>query len=177
MRFHMIKTAVTAWLCVVGVNINSSRDIASRGYFMFRVDASVGNHARNRFDAHRSGDNRLSVVANDWHYFVMPDSVKEMLRSDGTAFTVIGDSNIVAGVLPIPMVRPNIPLSSAWLPRRIQDTEIAPLTNYVAAGGFLFVGSSAFTRNPDGTTRTNFALASAMGVNMVNPGLTNWVSI
>ena len=34
-----------------------------------------------------------------WHYFVMPDSVKEALRSDGTAFTVIGDSNIVAGVL------------------------------------------------------------------------------
>jgi hypothetical protein len=48
------------------------------------------------------------------------------------------------------------------------------LTNYVASGGFLFVGSSSFTRNTNGTTRTNFALASAMGVNMVNPGLTNW---
>ena len=34
-----------------------------------------------------------------WHYFVMPDAVKEALRSDGTAFTVIGDSNILAGVL------------------------------------------------------------------------------
>src|SRR5438067_13278140 len=32
----------------------------------------------------------------DWHYFVMPDSMKEALRSDGTAFTVIGDSNITA---------------------------------------------------------------------------------
>src|SRR5215831_18182875 len=29
----------------------------------------------------------------DWHYFVMPDSVKEALRSDGTPFAVIGDSN------------------------------------------------------------------------------------
>src|SRR5271167_2752501 len=34
-----------------------------------------------------------------WHYFVMPDSVKEALRSDGTKFTVVGDSNIVSGVL------------------------------------------------------------------------------
>ncbi|HXJ71350.1 MAG TPA: hypothetical protein VNM37_00810, partial [Candidatus Dormibacteraeota bacterium] len=25
----------------------------------------------------------------DWHYFVMPESVKEALRSDGTAFSVV----------------------------------------------------------------------------------------
>src|SRR5689334_8425718 len=29
----------------------------------------------------------------NWHYFVMPEAIKEALRSDGTAFTVIGDSN------------------------------------------------------------------------------------
>src|ERR1043166_9678968 len=33
----------------------------------------------------------------DWHYFVMPDSLKEAMHSDGTAFTVVGDSNIIAG--------------------------------------------------------------------------------
>ncbi len=35
----------------------------------------------------------------DWNYFVMPESVEEMFRSDGTAFTVVGDSNISAGAL------------------------------------------------------------------------------
>src|ERR1051326_8065316 len=35
----------------------------------------------------------------DWHYLVMPEAMKEALRSDGTAFTVVGDSNITAGVL------------------------------------------------------------------------------
>src|SRR5271155_293257 len=35
----------------------------------------------------------------NWHYFFMPDSVKEALRSDGTAFTVVGDSNIISGQL------------------------------------------------------------------------------
>src|SRR5690349_15059576 len=35
----------------------------------------------------------------DWHYFVMPESVKEAMKSDGTRFTVVGDSNVAAGVL------------------------------------------------------------------------------
>src|SRR5512140_485094 len=35
----------------------------------------------------------------NWHYFVMPEAAKEALRSDGTAFTVVSDSNITAGTL------------------------------------------------------------------------------
>ena len=38
----------------------------------------------------------------------------------------------------------------------------------------MFVGSSAFTRNPNGTTRGDFALANEMGLHMVNTGLQNW---
>ena len=109
-----------------------------------------------------------------WHYFVVPDSVKEMLRADGTAFTVVGDSNILSGVLTNTDGSPRYPIVISLAAEAIQDAEIANLTNYVAAGGFLFVGSSSFTRNTNGTTRGNFAIASAMGVNMVNPGLTNW---
>src|SRR5580692_7978172 len=33
----------------------------------------------------------------NWPYFFMPDSVKEALRSDGTPFSVVGDSNIISG--------------------------------------------------------------------------------
>ena len=109
-----------------------------------------------------------------WHYFVMPDSVKEALRSDGTAFTVIGDSNIMAGVLTNADGSPKYPILISLGAEAMDDSEIVQLTNYVASGGFLFVGSSSFTRNTNGTTRGNFALANAMGVNMVNPGLTNW---
>src|SRR5262245_47222335 len=29
----------------------------------------------------------------DWHYFVMPEAVQEALRSDGTPFVKVGDSN------------------------------------------------------------------------------------
>src|SRR5271154_6821679 len=110
----------------------------------------------------------------NWHYFFMPDSVKEAMRSDGTAFTVIGDSNIVSGVLTNANGSPKYPIVISLASEAIQDSEIAQLTNYVAAGGFLFVGSSSFTRNTNGTTRGDFAIASAMGMHMVNAALTNW---
>jgi len=109
----------------------------------------------------------------DWHYFVMPEAVKEALRSDGTAFTVVGDSNITAGLL-LPNGLPKYPIVISLAAEAMRNDEIGPLTNYVAAGGFLVVGSSAFTRNPDGTSRGDFALANAMGLHVVTPGLQNW---
>jgi hypothetical protein len=110
----------------------------------------------------------------NWHYFVMPDAVKEALRSDGTAFAVVGDSNIMSGALLDADGNPNYPIVISLASEAVDDSEIAPLTNYVAAGGVLFVGSSSFTRNTDGTSRGDFALAAQMGLHMVNAGLTNW---
>jgi hypothetical protein len=109
----------------------------------------------------------------DWHYFVMPESMQEALRSDGTPFTVIGDSNITAGLL-LPNGLPKYPIVISLASEAIRDDEIAPLTNYVAAGGFLLVGSSAFTRNPNGTGRGDFAFANELGLHTATPGLTNW---
>jgi hypothetical protein len=109
----------------------------------------------------------------DWHYFVMPEAMKEALRSDGTAFTVVGDSNITAGVL-LTNGAPRFPILISLASEAIRDDEIAAFTNYVAAGGFLFVGSSAFTRNPNGTARSDFAFANQLGVHKIASGLTNW---
>jgi len=109
-----------------------------------------------------------------WHYFVMPDSVKEALRSDGTAYTVVGDSNILAGALTNADGSPRYPILISLGAEAVDDGEIAALTNYVAAGGFLFVGSSSFTRNTNGTTRGDFAIAGALGIHMITPALTNW---
>jgi hypothetical protein len=110
----------------------------------------------------------------NWHYFVMPESLKEALRSDGTAFTVVGDSNITAGVL-LTNGLPKYPILISLASEAMRNDEIAPLTNYVAAGGFLFVGSSSFTRNTNGTTRGDFAFANELGVRMLTPTLTNGV--
>ena|ERR1035438_4505361 len=111
---------------------------------------------------------------NNWHYFVMPESVEEALRSDGTPFQVVGDTNIIAGQLLDSNGLPQYPIVISLASEAISDPEIVQFTNYVAAGGFLFVGSSAFTRNTNGTTRGDFAFANAMGVHMVNTNLSNW---
>ena len=110
-----------------------------------------------------------------WHYFVLPESLKEALRSDGTPFVEVSDADIAAGNLLFPDGSPRYPILISLASEAIADNEIAPLRDYVAAGGFLFVGSSAFTRNPDGTTRGDFALANELGLHMVHPSsLENW---
>ena len=111
-----------------------------------------------------------------WHYFVMPDSAEEALRSDGTMFAVVSDADISAGGL---LDGNGFMIFSVVIRlcfRAVSDAEIAQLTNYVAAGGFLLVGWSTFTRNPDGTTRGDFAFANALGVHMANANLQNWTN-
>ncbi len=109
----------------------------------------------------------------NWHYFVMPTSIEQALQSDGTPFAVVKDANINSGVLVSNGV-PTYPIVISLASEAIQDSEIAQFTNYVAAGGYLLVGSSAFTRTPDGTSRGDFAFANAMGIHMVNTNLVNW---
>jgi hypothetical protein len=108
-----------------------------------------------------------------WHYFVMYESLKEALRSDGTPYVEVSDADISAGRLTA-QGSPLYPIVISLASEAIGDSAIAPLRDYVAAGGFLFLGSSAFTRRPDGTTRGDFALANEIGLHMVNPNLQNW---
>jgi len=111
----------------------------------------------------------------DWHYFVMPEAVKEALRSDGTAFAVVSDANISSGLLLSNGV-PRYPILISFASEAMRNDEIGPLTNYVAAGGVLLMGSSAFTRNTNGTTRSDFAFAAELGLHLVSNSLTNWTN-
>jgi hypothetical protein len=92
----------------------------------------------------------------NWHYFIMPESVKEALRSDGTPFKIVGDANIIGGGLLDSNGLPQYPIVISLASEAIDNAEIAQFTNYVAAGGFLFVGSSAFTRTTNGISRGDF---------------------
>lgn len=109
-----------------------------------------------------------------WHYFVSSDSLKEALRSDGTPFTVVSDADIRAGNLLGPDGSPKYPIVISLGSEAISNDEIAPLLSYVSRGGFLLVGSSSFTRNPDGSPRGDFAIANAMGLHNASPSLDNW---
>lgn len=109
-----------------------------------------------------------------WHYFVMSDSLQEALRSDGTPFVVVTDADIRSGNLLDPSGSPKYPIVISLASEAVSDDEISPLLTYVSRGGFLFVGSSAFTRKPDGSPRGDFAIANAMGVHNATSGLDNW---
>ena len=109
-----------------------------------------------------------------WHYFVMSESLKEAFDSDGTPYVVVSDADIEAGQLLFADGSPRYPIVISLASEAIADEAVSPLLDYVDAGGFLFVGSSSFTRNPDGTTRGDFAIANEMGLHMSTPGLTNW---
>jgi hypothetical protein len=110
-----------------------------------------------------------------WHYYNMSDYIEEALRSDGTPYVVVTDAQISAGVLLNANGSPKYPILISLASEAINDNEIAPLQSYVSAGGFLFVGSSSFTRNPNGTGRGDFAIASAMGVHSATANLDNWL--
>ena len=123
---------------------------------------------------HDSGwTRRFGLSSTNWNYFVMPESVKEALRSDGTPYVVVSDLDIANGVLMTTNGLPRYPILISLASEVVRDEEIGPLTNYVAAGGFLMVGSSSFTRYTNGTPRTNFALCAEMGINC-SPSATNW---
>src|SRR5947208_988500 len=80
---------------------------------------------------------------------------------------------VTAGVL-LTNGLPKYPVLISLASEAIRDEEIAAFTNYVAAGGFLFVGGSAFTRNTNGTTRGDFAIGNQLGLHMASSVLTNW---
>src|SRR6185369_3667628 len=108
-----------------------------------------------------------------WKYPVAYESLKEALRSDGTPFVEVSDSDIAAGTLLNTDGSPRYPILFSLAAEAIADNEISQIRAYVNAGGFLFVGSSSFTRNPNGTSRGDFALAAEIGVHMATPSLLN----
>jgi hypothetical protein len=112
--------------------------------------------------------------STNWHYFVMPESLKEALRSDGTVFEVLTDADIAAGRLLNTNGTPKYPIFISLAAEAVDDGEIAQLTNYVAAGGFMIVGSSSFTRQTNGAPRGDFAIGNAMGIHSTSTNLNNW---
>ena len=109
-----------------------------------------------------------------WHYFVAYETLKEALLSDGTPFVEVTDSDILAGKLRNADGSPRYPILISLVSEAIDDNEIPYLRDYVSAGGFIFSGSSSFTRKPDGASRGDFALANEMGLHQSAPNLFNW---
>jgi len=109
----------------------------------------------------------------DWAYFAIYESLEEALRSDGTPFVEVNDSLIESGGL-LSGGEPKYPILISLAAECISDLAASQILQYVSSGGFAYVGSSAWTRYSNGTTRSNFALSAEMGVRCVATPPSNW---
>src|SRR5271170_3981621 len=100
-KYLAANTLIVALFCAAGITVPLS---AQETQPLVAIHDSELTRALETMPASGSTPTGPGTTGNqwwptNWNYFVMPDSVKEALSSDGTAFTVVGDSNIIAGAL------------------------------------------------------------------------------
>jgi len=93
--------------------------------------------------------------------------LEEAFKSDGTPFIEISDADIESGDLLVSGV-PKYPILFSLASECISDLAASQISSYVAAGGFVYVGASAWTRDSNGQERLNFALSSQIGLSCLN---------
>ena len=111
-----------------------------------------------------------------WHYFAIYRMLEEAFKSDGTPFVEVSDANIESGGLMVSGV-PKYPILFSLASECISDSEANQISSYVSAGGFVYVGSSSWTRYANGSARTNFALSAQMGVTCSNLPPNDWAQV
>lgn len=117
------------------------------------------------------------ISVPQWQYFQIYTLLEEALVSDGTPFVEVSDASIAAGGLLTPSGNPKYPIFISLAAECISDAAAQAIRTYVSRGGFAYAGSSAWTRNPDGSFRSSFALSAEMGLSTVVPGAANWTLI
>ncbi len=115
------------------------------------------------------GSDAMGWYHDAYTYSMVYTMLEESLRADGTPFVEVTDADIAGGALLSGGV-PLYPIVFSLMSEAASDAELAALSAYAAAGGYVYVGGSAFTRRPDGTFRTapgggvQSGLAAEMGL-------------
>jgi peptidoglycan/xylan/chitin deacetylase (PgdA/CDA1 family) len=112
-----------------------------------------------------------------WYYYQIYTLLEEALIADGTPFVEVSDADIASGQLLTSSGTPRYPILISLAAECISDAEATAISSYVSSGGFVYVGSSSWTRRDNGTYRTSFALAAEMGLNSASVGTGNWANI
>jgi hypothetical protein len=111
-----------------------------------------------------------------WTYPAIYRMLEEALKSDGTPFVEITDSQIESGAL-LTSGTPKYPILFSLTSDCISDTEALQISNYVASGGFVYLSASSWTRYQDGTARDDIALSTQMGLTCETPTPNNWATV
>lgn len=111
-----------------------------------------------------------------WTYFAINRMLEEAFKSDGTPYVEVSDQDIENGGLLVGG-SPKYPILFSLAAECISDTEAAQISSYASAGGFVYVGSSSWTRYANGSYRSDFALSSQMGVRSISSPSSNWAQV
>jgi hypothetical protein len=117
----------------------------------FRVQGDTPTPTLPKVAVHVSQYTEAHWPYTTWKYFQMYSILEEALRSDGTPFVEITDSEIEGGGLLTSSGLPKYPILFSLAAECISSGEAQKIKDYVQAGGFVYVGSSSWTRKSDGT--------------------------
>ena len=123
---------------------------------------------------HISQNTQSHWTLTAWTYYSIPKMLETVLKSDGTPYVEVSDQDIESGAL-LNAGIPKYPILFSLASETISDSAASQISNYVAAGGFVFLSASSWTKNSDGSLRTDFALSNQIGLKSVNRPPNNWV--
>ena len=146
--------------------------LSSTVFFKIAVGAG-GSEASPVVAIHVSENTEANWTNPSWEYFAIYRMLEESFKSDGTPFVEISDASIESGGLLVSGV-PKYPILFSLASECISDSEASQISSYVSAGGFVYAGSSSWTKYADGSTRSDFALSSQMGLSCSNSPSNDW---
>ncbi len=111
-----------------------------------------------------------------WTYFSINRMLEEAFHSDGIPFVEVTDAQIAQGQL-LSAGAPQYPIFFSLAAECVSDAQLTQINSYVQAGGFAYVGSSSWTKNADGTPRSNIGLSNQMGITCTNAPPNNWEAV
>lgn len=125
---------------------------------------------------HVSENTQAHWAYSTWTYFSINRMLEEAFKSDGIPYIEVTDQDIENGGLMV-SGSPKYPILFSLTAECISDTAAAQISSYASAGGFVYAGSSSWTRYANGSYRADFALSSQMGVRCVNSPSNNWAQV
>ncbi|MGE5555962.1 MAG: hypothetical protein ACM3UY_06855, partial [Methanocella sp.] len=123
---------------------------------------------------HVSGSTEANWAHTVWTYYSLPKMLEAVLSSDGTPYVELTDQAIESGAL-LASGAPKYPILFCVASESISDLAASQIRAYVAAGGFVYVTASSWTKQANGAPRSDFALSAEMGLTRLNPPPNNWV--
>lgn len=102
---------------------------------------------------HVSENTRAQWTYDVWKHEHTHRFLEEAFQSDGTQYVLVSDAMIAGGALLDVAGNPYYPILISLAQEAVSDVVVNAVRSYAAAGGFVYLGSAAFTKYENGAPR------------------------